>query len=76
MKAMTISAKYENGVFKPIQDVSIKEGTVVEVYLPEETSAKRPPSIGDSPLAGLWKDRADMADSVAYIDRLRRGLHG
>lgn len=54
----------------------IKEGTVVEVVLPAEASAKRPPSIADSPFAGIWKDREDMADSVEYISRLRRELHG
>ena len=75
-KRMTIPAKYENGVFRPLQDVPIKEGTVVEVYLPVETPSGRPRSIGDSPLAGMWKDREDMADSVEYIDRLRRELHG
>ena len=48
---MTIPAKYENGVFRPL------------------------PSIGDTPFAGLWKDREDMADSVEYINRLRRELH-
>ena len=73
---MTISARYENGVFKPLQDVPIKEGTVVEVHLPVEKSAKRPRSIGDSPFAGMWKDREDMADIVEYINRLRRELHG
>jgi predicted DNA-binding antitoxin AbrB/MazE fold protein len=73
---MTISAKYENGVFRPLQDVAIREGTVVQVYVPAETSTKRPLSIGDSPFAGMWKDREDMADSVEYIDRLRRELHG
>ena len=73
---MTISAKYENGVFKPLQAVPIEEGTVVEVYVPVETPARRPRSIGDSPFAGMWKDRVDMADSVEYIDRLRRELHG
>ena len=76
IKAMTISAKYENGVFKPIQDVPIKEGTVVEVQLPVELVAKRPRSIGDLPFAGMWKDREDIADSVEYINRLRRELHG
>ena len=75
-KRMTIAAKYENGVFRPLQDVPIKEGTVVEVYVPVETPSGRPRSIGDSPLAGMWKDREDMADSVEYIDRLRRELHG
>jgi predicted DNA-binding antitoxin AbrB/MazE fold protein len=74
--AMTIPAKYEKGVFKPLQDVPIKEGTVVEVLLPAEAPAKRPPSIADSLFAGMWKDREDMADSVEYIDRLRRELHG
>jgi predicted DNA-binding antitoxin AbrB/MazE fold protein len=29
---MTIPAKYENGVFRPLHDVPIEEGTVVEVY--------------------------------------------
>ena len=75
-RAMTIPARYENGVFRPLQDVPIKEGTVVEVQVPEEAPAKKPRSIGDSPLAGMWKDRDDMADSVEYIDRLRRELHG
>ena len=73
---MTIPAKYENGVFRPLQDVAIKEGTIVEVYLPVETPTKRACSIGDSPFAGMWKDREDMADSVEYINRLRRELHG
>ena len=73
---MTIPAKYENGVFRPLQDVQIEEGTVVEVYVAVEAPAKRPRSIGDSPFAGMWKDREDMADSVEYINRLRRELRG
>ena len=75
-RAMTIPARYENGVFRPLQDVPIKEGTVVEVHLPLDAPAKRPRSIGDSPFAGMWKDREDMADSVEFIDRIRRELHG
>jgi predicted DNA-binding antitoxin AbrB/MazE fold protein len=31
---MTIAAKYEEGVFKPLEAVTIQEGTVVEVRLP------------------------------------------
>lgn len=31
---MTITAKYEDGVFKPLEDVEIDEGTIVEVHLP------------------------------------------
>ena len=75
MKVMTIPARYENGVFRPLQAVPIKEGTVVEVYVPVDVPANRPRSIGDSPFAGMWKDREDMADSVEYINRLRRELH-
>jgi hypothetical protein len=74
--AMTIPARYEKGVFRPLQDVPIKEGTVVEVLLPAELPTKRPLPIADSPLAGMWKGRDDMAASVEYINRLRRELHG
>ena len=73
---MTIPAKYENGVFRPLQDVQIEEGTVVEVYVAVEAPATRPRSIGDSPFTGMCKDREDMAESVEYINRLRRELHG
>jgi len=37
---MTIAAKFENGVFRPLEDVQIKEGTVVEVLVPAE---QKPP---------------------------------
>ena len=72
---MNIAARYENGVFRPLQDVPLKEGAMVEVYLPAEASGTKPPSIGDLPFAGMWRDREDMVDSVAYINRLRRDLH-
>jgi hypothetical protein len=44
--------------------------------VPAEAPTQRLRSIGDSPFAGMWKDREDMADSVEYINRFRRGLHG
>lgn len=75
MKAMTIPARYENGVFRPLQEVRIQEGTLVEVNIPVEASPRKPHSVGDTPFAGLWKDREDMADSVEYIERLRHELH-
>ncbi|MGA2739541.1 MAG: antitoxin family protein [Bryobacteraceae bacterium] len=59
---MTIPAKYENGVFRPLHDVPVKEGTVVEVYVPGESPTEKLHSIGDSPFAGMWKDREDIAD--------------
>lgn len=52
------------------------EGTLVEVNVPADVPARRPRSIGDTPFAGLWKDREDVADSVEYINQLRRELHG
>jgi hypothetical protein len=73
---MTIPAKYENGVFRPLEEVRIEEGTLVEVNVPAKVPASRPRSIGDTPFAGLWRDREDMADSVEYVNRLRRELHG
>jgi hypothetical protein len=51
---MTIQARYEDVVFKPLEDVAIKDGTIVEVHLPPEAPAKTRPSIGDSPFAGIW----------------------
>jgi hypothetical protein len=73
---MTISAKYENGVFRPLQEVRIQEGTLVEVNIPADVPAGKTVPIGATPFAGLWKDREDMAASVEYIDHLRRELHG
>ena len=67
---MTIPAKYENGVFKPLEDVKIKEGTVVEVYVPERGKAQ-PRSIRDLGFAGMWAHRDDITDGVTYVNRLR-----
>jgi predicted DNA-binding antitoxin AbrB/MazE fold protein len=41
--AMMVPAKYENGVFRPLEIVQMKEGTVVEVLVPaeREPSGKR-----------------------------------
>jgi hypothetical protein len=32
--AIVVSARYENGVFKPLEEIEIAEGTVVEVHVP------------------------------------------
>jgi hypothetical protein len=72
---MTVPARYEHGVFRPLQDVPVEEGTIVEVRLPEKPPSERP-LVRDSPFAGMWKDREDIGDSVDYINRLRRDLHG
>ena len=74
---MTIPAKYENGVFRPLEDVQIKEGTVVAVLVPTE---QEPPgkrrSIKDLPFYGMWKDRTDIGDSVEYVNNLRDNPRG
>ena len=74
---MTIPAKYENGVFRPLGDVRIKEGTVVAVLIPAEqqpTGKRR--SIKDLPFYGMWKDRTDIGDGVEYVNRLRDNPRG
>jgi len=75
---MIIPAKYENGVFRPLEIIDMKEGTVVEVPVPAEREAASPRrSIKNLPFYGMWKDRTDIGDGVDYANRLRdhrRGL--
>ena len=75
---MTIPAKYENGVFRPLDAVQIGEGTVVEVYVPvaPQRAGRQPRSVRDFAFCGMWKDRDEMAHSVAYVNRLRGDLRG
>jgi predicted DNA-binding antitoxin AbrB/MazE fold protein len=75
---MTISAKYEDGVFKPLEEVTIDEGAVVEVHVSSyaDRLKTKSPSIGDFAFFGMWKDRTDIGDSVEYIANLRRDLRG
>jgi hypothetical protein len=74
---MTIPARYEKGVFRPLEGVKIKEGTMVEVHVPtgQEPTVRRP-SIKDHPFFGMWKDRADISDGVEYVNRLRDNPRG
>jgi hypothetical protein len=67
---MTIPAIYENGVFKPLEDVEIKEGTLVDVYVPQREKAK-PRSISELGFTGMWAYRDDIIDGVTYVNRLR-----
>jgi len=74
---MTIPARYENGVFRPLEDVQIKEGTVVEVLVPEvQEPAGTWHSIKDLSFYGMWKDRTDIGDGVAYVNKLRDNPRG
>ena len=75
---MTITAKYEDGVFKPLEDVAVNEGTIVEVQIPSyaERLKTKSRSVRDFAFYGMWKDRTDIGDSVEYINNLRRTLRG
>jgi predicted DNA-binding antitoxin AbrB/MazE fold protein len=74
---MTIPAKYENGVFRPLEAVQIKEGTVVEVLVPAEPEPiKTRRSIKDLPFYGMWKGRTDLGDGVEYVNQLRDNPRG
>jgi hypothetical protein len=56
---MTIAAKHEDGVFKPLEEVTIVEGTIVEVLVLSNADRVKTKSltIGDSGFFGMWKDR-------------------
>ena len=75
---MTIAAKYEDGVFKPLENVAIDEGTIVEVRVPAFAGRLKTKSrsVRDSAFYGMWKDRTDIGDSVEYISNLRRDIRG
>jgi len=75
--AMTIAVKYEHGIFRPLEDVTLKEGTIVEVHLPAEGEpARKRRSIKDLPFYGMWADRVDITDGVSYVDKLRDNPRG
>jgi predicted DNA-binding antitoxin AbrB/MazE fold protein len=69
---MTIAARYENGVLKPLEEVKVKEGTVLEVHVPSEQEPVSPKrSIKDLPFYGIWADRTDIEDGLSYVRNLR-----
>lgn len=74
-KHVTIRAKYEHGVFKPLDAVNIKEGTIVAVRVPRQEKSK-PTSIRDLGFAGMWADRDDITDGLSYVNRLRDSPRG
>jgi predicted DNA-binding antitoxin AbrB/MazE fold protein len=49
---MTIAAKYEAGVFKPLDVVNIKEGAIVAIHMPREEKRK-PSSVRDLGFTGM-----------------------
>ena len=68
---MVIEAKCENGVFRPLSKVELKEGTVVEIHVNSGQTARKELSIRELGFAGMWADRADIKDGVSYVNSLR-----
>ena len=61
---MEVRAKYEKGVFKPLEKVKgIKSGEVVEISLKKR-------GLRNYKFFGMWKDRKDI-NSKDYVRRLR-----
>ena len=72
---MSIRAVYENGVFKPLESVPLKEGTEVEVYpRPEEKANgdKGKKSVRELGAYGMWADRDDIGEGTEYVDCIRK----
>ena len=79
MKATIVDLRYR------MKDVlsAVDRGETVTVLYRGKPKARIVPiskkealdKIINDPAFGMWKDREDMADSVEYIDRLRRELH-
>lgn len=68
---MVIEAKYENGVFKPLGKIKLKEGTVVEIHVNRGHTTTKALSIRELGFAGMWADRTDIKDGVSYVNSLR-----
>jgi predicted DNA-binding antitoxin AbrB/MazE fold protein len=74
---MTISARYGNGIFRPLESVAIKEGTVVEVHVPSESDSTRSRrSIKELLFYGLWADRDDITEGIRNVNTLRNNPRG
>lgn len=74
---MPIRVIYEGGVFKPLEDAKVREGTEAEVFLPPDGETVLPSSAGrvrleDLEAYGIWKDREDIKDGVDYVNRMRK----
>ena len=59
---MTIPAKYENGVFKPLASVDIQEGTIVNIY---SLSRKKPSRARSATSASLACGPTAMTSQMA-----------
>jgi predicted DNA-binding antitoxin AbrB/MazE fold protein len=72
---MSIRAIYRNGVFQPLEDVTVKEGTEVDVYPRTEdkgNNGTRKKSVAEYEAVGMWEDRDDIGTGVDYENRVRK----
>ena len=77
VKAMVIKAKYQNGVFRPLETVIVKEGAEADVYLREKGNGEKSrKSVKDYEVYGMWSDRTDIGDGIAYVNRIPKALVG
>lgn len=70
--ATAIKAVYEDGVFKPIEPVKLKEHTEVEVHVPAEAEAADDPTGWKAmrEFIGLAKDAGTTSDASTDHDKI------
>ena len=81
MKATTLDLRYK---MKDILRAIDRGETVTVLYrgkekaclVPIETKTDKELKPSDHPACGMWKDREDMADPVAYVRKLRQPRYG
>jgi len=75
---MNITARFEKGIFRPLETVFLREGTLVDIEVQSEQDTQKADRVVglDSDFFGLWKDRSDIEDSVDYVNQLRSRTRG
>ena len=69
---MAIAAKYDDGAFKPLEDVNRAEAPWSKCGSFQRPTPKPRQSFRDLPFFGMWADREDIRDGVTYVNRLRQ----
>ena len=60
---MTIPARYENGVFRPLEAVPVPDGTLVDILVPDASPASDPVAALDA-LAALGRNLPNLPSSA------------
>ena len=67
---MEIRAKFEEGVFKPLENVEgIESGEIIEISL---STLKKSGKAAKSRFFGIWKDRKDIKNGTDYVKKIRQ----